>query len=69
VIWRRLLRIEDRLGVQRVELTHDVLADVKCATEVEMSDLYSALSAPDSLPVASRLPRPADPSIWKLETA
>lgn len=28
LVSRRLLRIEDRLGVQRVELTHDVLADV-----------------------------------------
>ena len=28
LIARRLLRIEDRLGVQRVELTHDVLAEV-----------------------------------------
>ncbi len=28
LVARRLLRIEDRLGVQRVELTHDVLADV-----------------------------------------
>jgi len=28
LVLRRLLRIEDRLGVQRVELTHDVLADV-----------------------------------------
>src|SRR6185295_15808534 len=25
---RRLVRIEDRLGVERVELTHDVLAEV-----------------------------------------
>jgi len=28
LVSRRLLRIEDRLGSQRVELTHDVLADV-----------------------------------------
>ncbi len=28
LVARRLLRIEDRLGVQRVELTHDVLAEV-----------------------------------------
>ncbi len=28
LVARRLLRIEDRLGTQRVELTHDVLADV-----------------------------------------
>src|SRR5206468_3028263 len=28
LVSRRLLRIEDRLGTQRVELTHDVLADV-----------------------------------------
>jgi WD40 repeat protein len=28
LVSRRLLRIEDRLGVQRVELTHDVLAEV-----------------------------------------
>ena len=28
LVARRLLRLEDRLGVQRVELTHDVLADV-----------------------------------------
>ncbi|MDO8539602.1 MAG: hypothetical protein Q7S40_04115 [Opitutaceae bacterium] len=28
LVSRRLLRIEERLGVQRVELTHDVLADV-----------------------------------------
>ena len=28
LVSRRLLRIEDRLGIQRVELTHDVLADV-----------------------------------------
>ncbi len=28
LVARRLLRIEDRLGLQRVELTHDVLADV-----------------------------------------
>jgi WD40 repeat protein len=28
LVFRRLLRIEDRLGVQRVELTHDVLAEV-----------------------------------------
>ncbi|MGH7996053.1 MAG: hypothetical protein ACREFX_06860, partial [Opitutaceae bacterium] len=28
LVARRLLRIEDRLGMQRVELTHDVLADV-----------------------------------------
>ena len=28
LVTRRLLRIEDRLGVQRVELTHDVLAEV-----------------------------------------
>jgi tetratricopeptide (TPR) repeat protein len=28
LVSRRLLRIEDRFGVQRVELTHDVLADV-----------------------------------------
>ncbi len=28
LVSRRLLRLEDRIGVQRVELTHDVLADV-----------------------------------------
>lgn len=28
LVARRLLRLEDRLGVQRVELTHDVLAEV-----------------------------------------
>src|SRR6185295_14537989 len=28
LVARRLLRIEDRIGTQRVELTHDVLADV-----------------------------------------
>jgi len=28
LVTRRLLRLEDRLGVQRVELTHDVLAEV-----------------------------------------
>jgi WD40 repeat protein len=28
LVTRRLLRIEDRIGAQRVELTHDVLADV-----------------------------------------
>lgn len=28
LISRRLIRLEDRLGVQRVELTHDVLAEV-----------------------------------------
>jgi len=28
LVGRRLVRIEDRLGVQRVELTHDVLAEV-----------------------------------------
>jgi WD40 repeat protein len=28
LVSRRLLRIEDRMGVQRVELTHDVLAEV-----------------------------------------
>jgi WD40 repeat protein len=28
LVSRRLLRLEDRLGTQRVELTHDVLADV-----------------------------------------
>jgi len=28
LVARRLLRIEDRIGVQRVELTHDVLAEV-----------------------------------------
>lgn len=28
LVARRLVRLEDRLGVQRVELTHDVLADV-----------------------------------------
>ena len=28
LVSRRLLRLEDRLGVQRVELTHDVLAEV-----------------------------------------
>jgi len=28
LVSRRLLRLEDRLGAQRVELTHDVLADV-----------------------------------------
>jgi WD40 repeat protein len=28
LVSRRLLRIEDRIGTQRVELTHDVLADV-----------------------------------------
>jgi WD40 repeat protein len=28
LVARRLLRIEDRLGTQRVELTHDVLADI-----------------------------------------
>jgi hypothetical protein len=28
LVSRRLLRIEDRVGTQRVELTHDVLADV-----------------------------------------
>ena len=32
LVSRRLLRIEDRLGVQRVELTHDVLADVISAS-------------------------------------
>jgi WD40 repeat protein len=28
LVFRRLLRIEDRIGTQRVELTHDVLAEV-----------------------------------------
>jgi WD40 repeat protein len=32
LVSRRLLRIEDRLGVQRIELTHDVLADVISAS-------------------------------------
>ncbi len=32
LVSRRLLRIEERLGVQRVELTHDVLADVISAS-------------------------------------
>ena len=32
LVSRRLLRIEDRLGVQRVELTHDVLADIISAS-------------------------------------
>jgi len=32
LVSRRLLRIEDRLGIQRVELTHDVLADVISAS-------------------------------------
>ncbi len=35
LVARRLLRIEDRLGVQRVELTHDVLAEVIRASRDE----------------------------------
>ena len=32
LVQSRLLRIEDRLGVARVELTHDILTDVVCAS-------------------------------------
>lgn len=35
LVARRLLRLEDRLGVQRVELTHDVLAEVIRASRDE----------------------------------
>ena len=35
LVARRLLRIEDRLGVQRLELTHDVLAEVIRASRDE----------------------------------
>ncbi|MBI4623857.1 MAG: hypothetical protein HY736_11665 [Verrucomicrobia bacterium] len=43
LVSRRLLRIEDRLGVQRVELTHDVLAEVvRAARDARQQRLAAA---------------------------
>lgn len=46
LVARRLLRIEDRLGVQRVELTHDVLAEViRAARDERQQRLVLAAAA------------------------
>ncbi len=46
LVARRLVRIEDRLGVQRVELTHDVLAEViRAARDARLQRLELAAAA------------------------
>lgn len=46
LVGRRLLRIEDRFGVQRVELTHDVLADViRASRDTRQQDVALAEAA------------------------
>ena len=45
LVSRRLVRLEDRLGIQRVELTHDVLADViRAARDTRQQRLASVLA-------------------------
>ncbi len=49
LVARRLLRIEDRLGVQRVELTHDVLAEViRGSRDARQQNLAIAAAAESS---------------------
>lgn len=45
LVARRLLRLEDRLGVQRVELTHDVLAEVIRAARDARQQRLAVLAA------------------------
>src|SRR5204862_871483 len=45
LVARRLVRIEDRLGVQRVELTHDVLAEVIRAARDERQQRLALAAA------------------------
>jgi hypothetical protein len=45
LVARRLVRLEDRLGVQRVELTHDVLAEVVRASRDERQQRLAVAQA------------------------